>query len=67
MGLSDILKNEGKKEKTRGVGFSTNDTIEQMILDLLKVYQKERPDLNRSQLLRILVRNAHQEAGCTPP
>lgn len=63
--LLRYIQNEKKRELKRGVGFSSNDTTEQMIVELVELYKKELPGLNRSQLLRILVRNAHKDAGCT--
>lgn len=60
MSISELLENESKNERTRGVGFSTNDSTEKMLAELVEKYKKMLPGLNRSKLLRILVLDAYE-------
>ena len=60
MSISELLENEIKYERTRGVGFSTNDSTEKMLVELVDKYKEKFPGINRSKMLRILVLDAYE-------
>ena len=60
MSIRELLENEKKNEKTRGVGFSTNDSTEKMLVELVDKYKENLPGLNRSKMLRVLVLDAYE-------